>query len=1026
MNGFARSQDFEPMSDANPPILVTAIGVENPSLKLHSVVSRSTALSLGLTLSIAAGTVPVLAQSSVGTVVANEKISALAGLVDQADPGDWFGRTTAGLGDVDGDGVPDVAIGSVSIGPTIDGCFWVLAMNADDTVKSRQKIGHGIGGFDEPLLGFTAFSDATAGIGDLDMDGVPDLAVAAPLYADQGRVWILFLAADGSVRAQQAIAQGVGGFLGALNPQDRFGTALAPIGDLDGDGVLDLAIGADLDDDAGPFSDVGAVWICFLNADGTVKAHQKISATAGGFTGAVMSGDAFGQSLANIGDLDGDGVVDLAVGAPYSDAGGGGLNADRGAVWILLLNPNGTVKAHQEISATAGGFTGVLDVGDFFGTAVAPLGDLDQDGVPDIVVGAENDDDSIAATADGGAAWILFLHANGTVKAHQKISATAGGFSGGAGLKRFGSTLATAGDLDGDGSPELLAGTPDDKDGGLVPGTAWLLHLSPNGTIASDSEVTPLAAGITSTLDPLDEFGTAVAALGDVNGDGVGDLASGVPGDNGGQYPGISNPKWGSVFVCMLNPDGTVAAHHEIDATTPALGGGLANGDLLGSGLAGLGDIDGDGVPDLAAGAPGEDDGGSSRGGVWILRLNVDGSVKAAQAITDLLGGFTGVLDNDDTFGASLAGIGDLDGDGVRDLAVGAPGDDDGPTAGTNRGAVWILFLNPNGTVKSHAKISPTAGGFTGLILGEDRFGSSVAALGDVDGDGVVDLAVGTPSSDEAGFSSGSVWIVFLKPNGSVKTQTKISATTAGFTGTIGSNDSFGASVCGPGDLNGDGTPDLAAGAIRDSDTFSVAGSIWSVLLFPDGTVKGHAKISASSGGFTGMLGSFQYFGRGLAGLGNLDGAGGIELAAGAPGANDAGDQKGAVWMLHVFGSPWSVAGVGLKGTGPFVPILSGTCDLVAGKTGSLDLVFAKPLAPALLVLATASTPVPFFGGTLVPYPAGLVSNSTTTIAGKITLPIVWPAGIPSGTDFFFQYAIEDTGAVNGVALSNALRAVVP
>ncbi len=102
------------------------------------------------------------------------------------------------------------------------------------------------------------------------------------------------------------------------------------------------------------------------------------------------------------------------------------------------------------------------------------------------------------------------------------------------------------------------------------------------------------------------------------------------------------------------------------------------------------------------------------------------GWVLSHQKSSDTEGGFTGILDNDDFFGSSVASLGDLDGDGVGDLAVGARGDDDG---GPVRGAVWVLFLNTDGTVKSHQKISDTEGGFTGILHNSDSFGISVASL---------------------------------------------------------------------------------------------------------------------------------------------------------------------------------------------------------------------------------------------------------------------------------------------------------
>ena len=214
-----------------------------------------------------------------------------------------------------------------------------------------------------------------------------------------------------------------GGFNGDLAEGDRFGFSSAGIGgDLNGDGVLDIVVGAYYDDDGG--TNAGAVYILFMQTDGKVLSHQKVSALHGGFTGDLASDDLFGVSSAGVGgDLNGDAytevplvvngtsgpsssnsgddVLDLVVGACYDDDGG----YDVGAVYILFMQTNGKVLSHQKVSALHGGFTGDLASDDYFGGSCAGVGgDLNGDDVLDLVVGAYFDDDGGSYT---GAVYII-------------------------------------------------------------------------------------------------------------------------------------------------------------------------------------------------------------------------------------------------------------------------------------------------------------------------------------------------------------------------------------------------------------------------------------------------------------------------------------------------------------------------------------------------------------------------------------------------------------------------------------------
>ncbi len=441
--------------------------------------------------------------------------------------------------------------------------------------------------------------------------------------------------------------------------------------------------------------------------------------------------------------------------------------------------------------------------------------------------------------------------------------------------------------------PSLLS-TPCEADGSACTidhcdgnGVCVFLQVSP---VESHQKISDTEGSFTGLLSDWDVFGNALAWLGDFDGDGSGDLLVGARGDDGAGW------ERGAVWVLLLNGDGTVKSQHRISDNGGGFAGALDDEDYFGISVASLGDLDGDAVGDIAVGAFRDDDGGLNRGAVWVLFLNADATVKGHRKISGTAGNFSGALDDGDAFGISVATLGDLDGDGTTDLAVGAALDDDG---GANRGAIWLLFLNPDGTVKSHQKISSTVGGFGGALDDGDQL-SAVTSVGDCDGDGTTDLAVGAGLDDDGGVNRGAIWLLFLNPGGTVKSHQKISSTEGGFSGPLHDDDYFGSSLASLGDFSGDGTVDIVVGAHADDDGGYNRGAVWMLFLNSDGTVHSHRKISGTAGGFTGTLKDEDYFGVSLASLGDLESDGTVDISVGAHWDDDGGQNRGSVWVLSL------------------------------------------------------------------------------------------------------------------------------
>ncbi len=293
-------------------------------------------------------------------------------------------------------------------------------------------------------------------------------------------------------------------------------------------------------------------------------------------------------------------------------------------------------------------------------------------------------------------------------------------------------------------------------------------------------------------------------------------------------------------------------------------GGGpnLVVGDFFGWGVAPVGDVNLDGINDLAVSAPLDGGAKVAKGAVYILFMNSNGLAKYSVKIGNKINGGP-ELKNEDYFGAGIAPLGDLDGDGITELAITAADDD---TGGKDRGAIYIVWLNKSGGAKKFVKLAP---GLSGMPQGSDGEAvETVSSVGDLDGDGIVELAVGSPTAKRDGKEVGKLQILFLNANGTVKRSTE-------FLNPIAASDtlSFGTEIVWLGDLNRDGATEIAVTSGPNQFASPYAATMDVISLKRDGTVQS-AKRSMDHRQTYGDL-----WPRGFSSIGDINGDGVPDIA---------------------------------------------------------------------------------------------------------------------------------------------------
>ncbi|MCH7958627.1 MAG: FG-GAP repeat protein [Candidatus Hydrogenedentes bacterium] len=492
-------------------------------------------------------------------------------------------------------------------------------------------------------------------------------------------------------------------------------------------------------------------------------------------------GPARGQRVSNAGDVNGDGLDDIIIGLPNEEVGG---KSEAGKSYVVFGKANGTTVELSRIDNGTGGFViNGIDKRDRSGYSVSGAGDVNGDGLDDLIVSAPFARAGHAKWA--GETYVVFGKANGTAVELSSIAMDANtdgfvingiGYSHHAGL-----SVSGAGDVNGDGLDDIIIGAPHaNADDGKWTGESYVVFGKPSGTVVELSNIRRSSDPGGFVINGVRErtgSGIDVSGAGDLNGDGLDDLVLVAIWIDGDIYTHSAES-----YVVFGKASGTAVNLSDV-ALDNNTGGFIIKGINAdwpwGVSVSNAGDVNGDGLGDLIFGVPANTDHsgrcyvvfGKASGTAVYLSDSVRESrnygmwtyTTQETSIATGIGGFViNGIDGSLATGASVSGAGDVNGDGLDDLIVGVAGH--GHSTKFNQwthsgnwrdaGESYVVFGKSNTAAVELSKIASTVGGFRISGIPEVyKSGISVSGAGDVNGDGLDDLIVGDSVMSESGLS---------------------------------------------------------------------------------------------------------------------------------------------------------------------------------------------------------------------------------------------------------------------------------
>jgi hypothetical protein len=761
-----------------------------------------------------------------GGFISNFNLANLSGnngfKINGIAAGDRSGLSVSSAGDINGDGIDDLIIGSLaSPNGSNSGQSYVVFGSRLNTIPSLNLSTRNLSNIDGTngfKINGIALGDrsgvSVSSAGDINGDGIDDLIIGAfdadPNGSNSGQSYVVFGSRSGfTSNLNLSDLNGTNGFkINGIAQDDQSGQ-VSSAGDINGDGIDDLIIGSVNADPNGSSS--GQSYVVF-GSRSTFSANLNLSTLNGtnGFkVNGIAANDRSGTSVSSAGDINGDGIDDLIIGATGADPNGTGS----GQSYVVYGNAAPELDLNGTNNLVPGFKINGIYPFNYSGNSVSSAGDINGDGIDDLIIGAKGADPS-ATTNNAGQSYVVFGSRSG-FSSDLSLSNLNGsnGFkiNGVAAGDYSGTSVSSAGDINGDGIDDLIIGAPVASINAINSGQSYVVFGSRSGFSASlDLYYLNTTNGFRiNGMNATDLIGSAVSSAGDINGDGIDDLIIGAP---------LASSLSGQSYVVFGSRSGFGAG-----INLSALNGN--NGftiygnpsDRSGNSVSSAGDINGDGIDDLIVGAPGGIFGPNGDNGQSYVVFGSRSGFSAGLSLSTLNGGngfrINGIATGDKS-GTSVSSAGDINGDGIDDLIIGAKGADPN---GTDSGQSYVVFGSRSGFSAS-LNLS-TLNGSNGFkingILALDNSGYSVSSAGDINGDGIDDLIIGTPYADPNGTDSGQSYIVFGSRSGfsaSLNLSTLNGSNGFKING-VAAADRSGYSVSSAGDINGDGIDDLMIGA---------------------------------------------------------------------------------------------------------------------------------------------------------------------------------------------------------------------